>query len=124
MSRHSWLKPVDGSSSEQTTDQHFGTAASRTTSPATSLYARVKVPLVPFAAWYPSVQVTAQLSPMVQEAQSGPDEKPFSKRSAMEHVSASQVGYGSVGSLAKAPSVPQVKTVEAAVPEIAALPSE
>ena len=61
MSRHSWLIPVDGSSSEQTTDQHFGTAASRTTSPATPLYARVKVPLVPFAAWYPSVQVTAQL---------------------------------------------------------------
>ena len=42
----------------------------------------------------------------------------------MEHVSASQVGYGSVGSLSKAPSVPQVKTVAATVPEIAALPSE
>ena len=42
----------------------------------------------------------------------------------MEHVSASPVGYGSVGSLTKAPSEPQVKTVAAAVPEIAALPYE
>ena len=40
----------------------------------------------------------------------------------MEHASASQVGYGSVGSLTKASSEPPVKTVEAAVPEIAALP--
>ena len=34
----------------------------------------------------------------------------------MEHVSAPQVGYGSVGSLAKAPSELQVKTVAAALP--------
>ena len=61
---------------------------------------------------------------MVQEAQFSPDKEPLSKRSPMEHESASQVGCGSVGSLAKAPSVPQIKTVEAAVPEIAALPSE
>ena len=77
-----------------------------------------------FAAWYPSAQVTAQLSPMVQEAQSDPDKEPLSKRSPMEHVGASQVGYGSVGSLTKAPSEPPVKPVEAAVPEIAALPYE
>ena len=42
----------------------------------------------------------------------------------MEHVSASQVGYGSVGSPTRAPSQPQVNTVEDAVPEIAALPYE
>ena len=60
---------------------------------------------------------------MVQEAQFNPDNEPLSKRSPMEHVSALLVGYGSVGSLTKAPSEPQVKTVEAAVPEIAALPS-
>ena len=33
----------------------------------------------------------------------------------MEHVSASQVGHGSVGSLTKAPSELPVNTVEAAV---------
>ena len=96
---------------------------SRTTSPATSLYTHVKVPLVSFAAWHPSAQLTAQLSPMVQEGQSGPDqEEQLGKRPPMEHVSASQVGYGSVGSPTKAPSEPQVNTVEDAVPEIAALP--
>ena len=42
----------------------------------------------------------------------------------MEHVSASQVGYGSVWSLNKAPSEPQVNSVEAAVLEIAALLEE
>ena len=42
----------------------------------------------------------------------------------MEHVSASPVEDGSVGALTKVPSEPQVKTVEAAVPEIAALPHE
>ena len=42
----------------------------------------------------------------------------------MEHVGALQVGYGSVGSLNKAPSGPQVNAVEAVVPEIAALSSE
>ena len=46
--------------------------------------------------WYPSAQVTAQLSPMVQEAQPGPDKEPLRKRSPMYHVSASQMGYGSV----------------------------
>ena len=65
-----------------------------------------------------------QLSPMVQEAQTGPDKEPSSKRSPMEHVSASQVGDGVVESLTKAASEPQVITVEAAVPEIAALPEE
>ena len=39
----------------------------------------------------------------------------------MVHVNASHVGYGSVGSPTKAPSEPQVNTVEDAVPEIAAL---
>ena len=121
MLRHSWLTPVDGSSSEQTTDKHFGSATSRTTSPATSSHAHVKVLLVSFAAWYSSAQVTAQLSPMVLEAQSGPDKEPLSKKSPMEHVCARQVGYGSVGSLTKAPSEPQVKTVAAANPEISAL---
>ena len=61
---------------------------------------------------------------MVQEAQSGPDKERLRKRSPMEHVSASQVGYGIVGSLTKAPSELPVKTVAAAVPEIAALPYE
>ena len=42
----------------------------------------------------------------------------------MEHVSALRVGYGSVGSPTKAPSEPQVNTVEDAVPETAALPYE
>ena len=61
---------------------------------------------------------------MVQEAQSGQDKEPLSKRSPLEHVSASQVRYGGVGSLTKAPSEPQVNTVEAGVPEIGALPDE
>ena len=52
---------------------------------------------------------------MVQGAQSSPDKESLSKRSPMEHVSAPQVGYGSVGSLAKAPSELQVKTVAAAL---------
>ena len=39
----------------------------------------------------------------------------------MEHVSASQVGYGSVG---MAPSEPEVNTVEDKVPEFAALQYE
>ena len=47
---------------EQTTDKNQ--------TPATSLYTHVKVPLVSFAAWHPSTKVTAQLSPMVQEAKS------------------------------------------------------
>ena len=42
----------------------------------------------------------------------------------MEHIGSLQVGYGSVESLTKAPSGPQVNTVETAVPEIAALPHE
>ena len=54
---------------------------------------------------------------MAQEAQLSPDKESWSKRSPVGHVSALQVGYGNVGSLAKAPSAPQVKTVEAAVPE-------
>ena len=42
----------------------------------------------------------------------------------MEHVSASQVECGSVGSPTKAPSEPQINTVEDAVSEIAAWPYE
>ena len=37
----------------------------------------------------------------------------------MKRASASQVGYEGVESLTRAPSEPQVNTVEAAVPEIA-----
>ena len=46
MARRSWRTAVDGSSREQTTDTPFVTATSRTTSPATSSYAHVKVPLI------------------------------------------------------------------------------
>ena len=42
----------------------------------------------------------------------------------MEHASASQMGHESVEPLTKAPSDPQVNTVEAAVPEVAASPGE
>ena len=61
---------------------------------------------------------------MVQETKFSPDEEPVGKRSPMEHVSASQVGYGSVGSPSKAPTELQVNTVEDVVPELAALPCE
>ena len=61
---------------------------------------------------------------MVQEGQSGPDKEPFSQRSPMEHASAPQVSYESAKSPTKALSEPHVNTMEAAVPEIAALPYE
>ena len=58
---------------------------------------------------------------MVQEAQFCQDKEPLGKRSPVEHVSASQVGYGIVG-VAHQGSVRT--SVADAVPEIAALPYE
>ena len=44
----------------QVTTRQRGTSPFHSTVLSLLLYAHVKVPLVPFAAWYPSVQVTAR----------------------------------------------------------------
>ena len=71
-------KLVTDTCSRVITGKYSGTAPFRTASQATLSYARFKVPLVSFAARYPSAKTRHNFH-VVQEAQSGPDEEPLSK---------------------------------------------